>query len=302
MTQVFSLASLLAIMLTAFGCFGLAGGSGRPPSGEPILLSGKARSAALCVTSPNPFKPYTKELRSPAGVQVLLDSPSDHKHHHALMFAVSAGGVDFWGEHDANVVGRQVVEKQARRGRRLIQELIWRAPDGGVKLSERRRLQLWDEPDCTLLSWESQLRAPENIGSIELSGAHYVGLGLRPLPSFNAKCRFVYPDGPPGPIVRGDERLTPGRWCGMVGAVDGKPITIAMMAHPENARTPTRFFTMSTHFAYLAATLGLHEQPLSVAAERPLTLRYGVAVWDGEEAPQEMEKTYQRWLKLEGEK
>ena len=30
-----------------------------------------------------PFKPYVKELFTPSGVNVLLDAPPDHLHHHA---------------------------------------------------------------------------------------------------------------------------------------------------------------------------------------------------------------------------
>ena len=45
-----------------------------------------------------PMKPYVDQLFSPAGVQVLRDSPHDHKHHHALMFATAVDGVDFWSE------------------------------------------------------------------------------------------------------------------------------------------------------------------------------------------------------------
>ena len=44
------------------------------------------------------FKPYIKTLCTPKGVNVLLDSPEDHIHHHGLMFAVNADGVNFWEE------------------------------------------------------------------------------------------------------------------------------------------------------------------------------------------------------------
>jgi len=46
-----------------------------------------------------PFKPYVQELFSPSGINVLRDAPSDHLHHHALMFAVTVDGVNFWEEH-----------------------------------------------------------------------------------------------------------------------------------------------------------------------------------------------------------
>ena len=47
----------------------------------------------------NPAKPYVEKFFSPSGVNVLRDSPADHKHHHGLMFAVAVDGVDFWSEN-----------------------------------------------------------------------------------------------------------------------------------------------------------------------------------------------------------
>ena len=44
------------------------------------------------------MKPYADQLFSPAGVQVLRDSPLDHKHHHGLMYALAVDGVNFWEE------------------------------------------------------------------------------------------------------------------------------------------------------------------------------------------------------------
>ena len=35
-----------------------------------------------------PFKPYIKELYTPGGLNILLDAPPDHLHHHGLMFAL----------------------------------------------------------------------------------------------------------------------------------------------------------------------------------------------------------------------
>ena len=45
-----------------------------------------------------PFKPYIKELYTPGSINVLLDAPPDHLHHHGLMFACAVNNVDFWGE------------------------------------------------------------------------------------------------------------------------------------------------------------------------------------------------------------
>jgi hypothetical protein len=55
---------------------------------------------------------------------------------------------------------------------------------------------------------------------------------------------------------------------------------------------------MPKAFGYLSATLNLHKEPLTVEAGKPLTLTYGVAVWDGKVKADEIEKLYTRWLEL----
>ncbi|MBI4579868.1 MAG: PmoA family protein, partial [Planctomycetes bacterium] len=52
------------------------------------------------------IKPYVEQLLTPSGVNVLRDSPSDHKHHHGIMFAVAVDGVNFWEEREP--FGRQI--------------------------------------------------------------------------------------------------------------------------------------------------------------------------------------------------
>ena len=58
-------------------------------------------------------------------------------------------------------------------------------------------------------------------------------------------------------------------------------------------------FTMGTLFAYLSATLGVHEEPLRIQPDAPLQLRYAVAVWDMPVNSDGVEKTYQAWLAKE---
>ena len=45
-----------------------------------------------------PFKPYVEKLFTPSGTNILRDAPSDHLHHHGLMFAVRVNGINFWEE------------------------------------------------------------------------------------------------------------------------------------------------------------------------------------------------------------
>jgi hypothetical protein len=99
-------------------------------------------------------------------------------------------------------------------------------------------------------------------------------------------------------MVRGDERLTPVKWCAYAAKADGKPVTVAVFDHPDNPRYPAKMFTMLTPFAYLSATRNEWKEPITIKAGKPLNLRYAVAVWDGEADKATVEKLYQRWLKM----
>jgi len=256
-----------------------------------------------------PYKPYIKELRTPSGLNVLLDSPPDHKHHHGLMLALGVDQVDFWGEHDPNQVGTQstvAIESISENGKKsgghagLVCRLNWKAPDGSVLLEETRSIRtfLTQEDPVTLLTWQSDLSVPESASSTTLWGRHYFGLGMRFLPGMNGAL-FFNADAREEDVVRGSEKLVYSRWCACRAQVDGKPVTVAMFDHPLNPRYPARWFTMNDPFSYLSATLNLEAQPGAVNAERPLSLRYGVALWDGHKVPEGIEAMYQTWLSLE---
>ena len=126
---------------------------------------------------------------------------------------------------------------------------------------------------------------------------HYFGLGLRFVTSMDNVGQFFNATGQPGKTVRGTERLVRATWCAYTAPVDGKPVTVALFDHPDNARHPATWFTMTQSFAYIAATLNLSEQPLTLSADRPLRLRYGLALWDGEVSPDAVQQAYQQWVK-----
>lgn len=246
-----------------------------------------------------PFKPYVAELYTPSGVQILRDSPHDHKHHHALMFAVAAAGVDFWAETPAcgKQLGRSLEASRTGSGAQLSQELAWVGPGASEPvLLEKRTVEVLDgELPATLLTWRSRLAPPPGTASVTLTGSHYFGLGMRFVTSMDQGGRFFNPENIEGPIVRGSERVTPVRWMAYAAEADGKPVTVALFDSPANPRHPATMFTMAP-FAYLSATLNLWKEPLTVAADSPLDLRYGVALWDGHPAPEQVESLYRLWV------
>ena len=255
-----------------------------------------------------PLKPYADQLFSPDGVQVLRDSPHDHKHHHGLMFALAVDGVNFWEEHVANKgkelhkglsdVKAAVHDGTSRAG--FVQKLDWVGPDSDKPLLiERREINVLKAKDlgATLVEWRSVLSTPPGKESITLTGHHYYGLGMRFIASMDGGGRYFNADDNPGQAVPHDRLLTPAKWCAYTAKANGKPVTMALFDHTSNLRHPATMFTKTKTFAYLSATLNLSKKPLVVNAGRPLDLRYGVALWDGEADKATVERLYQRWLR-----
>jgi len=252
-----------------------------------------------------PFKPCVQELFSPGGINILRDSPADHVHHHALMYAVAVDGVNFWEEQQAP--GRQ--EHRAftditvdRHGDipwvGLTEQLAWVNPRGKeLLLNEHRTIRLCqpDDPKVTLVTWGSRFDVPQGKKSATLAGSHYFGLGMRFLTSMDVGGKFRNADDRTGEVVRGDERLVRSDWCAYTASANGAPVTVAMFGHPDNLRHPTHWFTMTKPFAYLSATLNLHREPLKIVSGKPLVLRYGVALWDGSVEPDTIDHLYKRW-------
>ena len=267
-----------------------------------------------------PFKPYVSRMWTPRRIQVLRDSPNDHKHHHGLMFAIEADGVDFWSETPKN--GKQLCRSldgpaTAAGGARFTQRLDWVATNGTVALCEQRSVFVHDtqEHGATLLTWRSQLSTGPNQEVVKLTGHHYFGLGARFLETMDKVGEFTNAGGQPGEIVRGDERLVPAKWCAYsapppasitssntrataVAVLGDERVTIAIFDSPKNTRHPARMFTMSKPFAYLSATLNLWKEPMELKRGSELDLCYGVAVCDGKPGAADIEKLYQRWLAL----
>ncbi len=255
-----------------------------------------------------PYKPYVEELYTPDGIDILRDSPSDHKHHHALMYAIKVDGANFWEEH--NAPGRQAHRglSNLKTGRvkdtpyaRFTERLDWIGPESDkVLLQEQRTVTVFDTSatEPALITWESRFEVPAGKEKAVLGGSHYHGLGMRFVKSMDTVGTFITPTGELGELVKGDEHLTPAPWCAYTAPANGNMVTAAMFDSPGNVRHPALWFTMKEHFAYLSATLDLWRNPLEVMPGKPLVLRYGVALWDGTADKEQIEVTYQRWLKL----
>ncbi len=255
-----------------------------------------------------PKKPYVDQLLSPAGVQVLRDSPPDHKHHHGLMYALEVDKVNFWEEHFPNS-GREkqkslmemksvVRHGVARTG--FVEQLDWLAPASEEPLLvERRTIEVLKAKDlgATLAQWCCRLQAPPERDKVVLRGNFYFGLGMRFLESMEGG-RFFNADDKTAELVRGKGPFVATKWCAYAAKAEGKPVTVAIFDHPANRPQPATIYTKTNPFHFLSATLNQWQKPVTVKAGKPLDLCYGIAVWDSEVGKATVEKLYERWLKL----
>ncbi|MBN1444409.1 MAG: PmoA family protein [Planctomycetes bacterium] len=277
-------------------------------AGSSVEIRGGERTIAEYRHIASPMKPYLKSWSTPGGINVLRDAPHDHLHHHALMFAIGTDGVDFWGEQEG--AGCQMhrsldnVRAEVSGGVRLAgftQRLDWiAAGEDAPRLREERTLELREgkSAGASLLTWRSRLTPGPDRGDVHLDGRHYFGLGMRFVVPMDEGGEFSSAAGEEGAVVRGTEKLVRARWCAYTAKVDGRPVTVAMFDHPENARHPATWFTMTAPFAYISATLDLDREALVVKEGQTLDLCYGVALWDGRMEAEGIEALYRKWLEL----
>jgi methane monooxygenase PmoA-like len=246
------------------------------------------------------WKPYIKEYRNASGINVIRDSPPDHRHHHGIMFAVWVDGVNFWEEQEGS--GRQEdrgllpVVEGAAAGVSYVsfgQDLAWTRPgDSRSPLQERRRLAVCaaEEFGATLTDWRSVLTVPPGREGVVLSGPRYVGVGVRFMSSMDDGGQFRNANGQSG--ARGTDGAEAG-WTAYTGSVGrGRVATVAVFGDPK---TLPVWFILGEPFAYVSATMGLDRKPLRLPRNGRLEVRYGFAVWDTNPKPSQIQALYERW-------
>ncbi|MFM1944101.1 MAG: hypothetical protein RI897_3083 [Verrucomicrobiota bacterium] len=262
---------------------------------------------------PGRYKPYVKELAGVDGRNVLRDAPSDHLHHHALMYAIGVNGLNFW-EEAAGAGVQRVVESRAGlpvvRGAGVVeagfeQVLHWVSPgdaflaDSSTRalLVERRHLVLRvDEvKGDVILDWESEFEVGTVTNEVVLGGANYFGLGMRFLSELDSVAVHFNEAGRLD-LGEGRQHVSQHPWTAVGFEHGGWGATLVLMGDPGNGGGDPFFFSMRTPFAYLCATQRLDVEPRRYRAGEKFRLRYGVVVMGGVRDVGEVEGCYRGWL------
>ncbi len=262
--------------------------------------------------APDKFKPYVKELCTIDGENLLRDSPHDHLHHHALMYAIRVNGINFWEE-----VPGSGVEKPVATGKpevstsaaglpqaRIKQTVHWVAaqdaflPDTSkvAFLVEERTLTLTVEPKSkeVALAWKSEFSLGGKTNEVTLEGANYFGLGMRFQEELDPVADHVLAGGKPD-LSANKQDVSQHAWGAVKFDRPGKPATIAVYGHPSNAHGDAVYFSMRTPFAYLAATQELQKEPLVYRNQDKFHLNYLVTVRSEAQSSESLAERGREW-------
>lgn len=275
------LATTLALAAFATIARAASAAPAQPEDGGPILAEWPLQHGQqkLAVYALGKFKPYVKELAAPGGRNIFRDAPYDHLHHHSLMYAIRANGVNFWEETAGCGFQKPVetatwVEGKDTEGLPqyvLRQRLHWLAPadaslpdtTAAAILIERRTLTVTvnEARRETALHWKSEFEVGLKTNQVTLAGANFYGLGMRFLQELDPLARHLNAGGPPD-LSGSKQDVSQHPWGGVSFAHPERPATLVLFGHPSNPRGNSWYFTMRAPFAYLSATQNLDKEPL----------------------------------------
>ena len=266
-----------------------------------ILIDGKP--FATYVTSDEKIRrPYFMHLHSPAGLPVTRNSPpkdkdpTDHDTMHPGLW-LSFGdlsGADFWRN-------KGVTEHiEFRRKQAPNSSVAWLTTVNRYKFNDRTvaeevsKATILAEPHHTWMILKSTFThtAPMTFGDQE-----EMGLGVRVATPLTVK------NG--GTILNSkglkNEKNAWGQtaeWCSYSGTIDGKKVGIAIFTHPKNFRESwfhVRDYGLmvANPFGRQAFTKG-EPSRLTIPANEPFNLGFGVLVYDAEP---DLKAMYQEYLK-----
>jgi hypothetical protein len=249
---------------------------------------------------------YIHPVMTPSGAVVTDDYPVNHRHHHGIWFAWSQAvfegrKTDTWNMGDQ----KGTVEFEGL-------DTTWSGAVHGGFRSRHRQVDLTSGTPRVMLgeTWNVRVFAGgfpggraahvfdvdvtdrcQSDAPVSLPKYRYGGIGFRGNWAWNGagKMDFLNSEGTTR-RDRGDNAATVGRWAWMGGALGEGRAGLLVLGHPQNvhAPQPQRIHPDEPFLAMAPQQSG----PVEITAERPLTLRYRIAVFDGQPDAAEIERLW----------
>jgi hypothetical protein len=286
-------------------------------------------------------KPVLFPIRTARGTPVTRGFPLeprpgervDHPHQVGLWFNYGdVNGVDFWNNSEAlkpdraakmgTIRHRSIERSEGGEGQGVLEvDSDWLMPDGSVVLREHTRYVFRAGPDWRSIDRITMLNAGDQRVSFKDNKEGVLGLRVtraleepadKPqvftdaqgqataVPTLDNKgVNGVYlsSEGKKGAAVWG----TRGRWTVLQGKVEGEPVTLGILDHPENPGFPT-YWHARGYGLFAANPLGQAELSggkdrldFALAPGASTTFRHRILVVSGTLTPEQAEARYQEF-------
>ncbi|MPY90287.1 MAG: hypothetical protein GEU99_20480 [Luteitalea sp.] len=212
-------------------------------------------------------RPYLYPLRSTSGKEVTRSYPAgqlpgestDHPHHAGLFYGHGdVNGYNYWAIQN---VPTPPSRGSATRGRIVLKEpvsvtsgkasgsvdvvLSWLTPDGKPILTEERTMTFYSNPELRIVDFDFDFAALEQVVFRDTKEGTFAMRMASVLEEQRPKDRKAAPSGM-GTLVNakggeGEENVWGKRseWVDYSGRLDGEPVGVVLMDHPNNPRHPT---------------------------------------------------------------
>lgn len=266
---------------------------------------------------PSLEKPVLYPIRSASGVVVTRGYPleprqgehTDHPHHVGHWFNYGdVNGYDFWGNSPATpanlkpktgvIVHKTIARAQGgdRQGE-LSVSAAWVVPDGTVLLNEETTFVFSGSSGVRTIDRTTKWTAAK--APVTFNDTKEGAFGVRVARSLEApEGRYIGSDGKTGDAVWG----TSGPWVGLVGDVEQKPITIAILQHSSSDGYPN-YWHARGYGLFAANPIGRQgydpKQPVKTLTLQPgksATYRYRILVRDAHATREELQQAFDRFI------
>ena len=250
---------------------------------------------------------YIHPVFTPSGRIVTDDYPDDHPHQHGIFFAwtrteFEGRHPDFWNMGDGT--GAVELEKieDVRGG---AEKATFKAHLRHVDLSAPQRKtalnELWEVTVYRAVAGMSRYAMFDIVSTQECASAsplilpdyRYGGIGIRGHRDWRAKANVSFLTSEGKDRIAGDD--TTARWCAIGGRVDGQPVGLAALSHPQNFRAPQplRIHPDDPYFNFSPSKRGQWE----ITPGRPYVSRYRFVAYDGDVNAAELNRLWDDYAK-----
>jgi hypothetical protein len=272
---------------------------------------------------PSTHKPYLAPLRSATGIVVTRSYPMDpnvpgeshdHPHHRGLWFTHGdVNGYDFWGNEPdqkgagkgkGDVVLKKVNKVSGGKSNGVIDAVFeWKA-DGKTLLTETRRMTFYSDPRLRTIDFDATLSPEEKVTFGDTKEGMFAIRLAAPLEGVQPK--GIAEPKRTGKLVNaqnkaGEKNVWGKRseWADFSGEIDGQPVGVSILDHPNNPRHPT-YWHARDYGLFATNIFGVHDfendksrdGSLTIQPGQPLRFRYRVIIHPGPVNPGQVREMF----------